>query len=567
MAGVAKGNGRAAARSAARVTRHHEQQSGLSVFDGAIPGGDQRTPRYSVLDEAGAFGTKIFGGQLADEYNPELRGLRRWNTYEQMRRSDGQVRAVLNVLKLPIRAATWSVDAHDPDDEESVAQAAFVELLLMERMEQRWSDALREALLCVDFGFMVQEKVYEVRDFPDAPNVLAPKYLAFRHPTTIIRWNTNEATGQLESLTQQPPPSYRDRILPASKCLIYAPEQEGGNFEGISALRPMYKHWYIKEKLYLLQAIALARSGMGIPYIELPEGASDTDRAKARAMVETLTTSEQAGLTLPPGWKLQVLTLGQVADFQGAIDHHDLLMARSSLAQFLNLGAGNVGSHALSQDQSGLLLHALNALADHIADRVNVGLIREVVRLNYRAESITGYPKLAHTAIGERDLAKVAASLNQLGMGQFIKADDPLEEHLREAFRLPQADPFTARDNGMGGDTQPTGLAPSGPGGIPDGALVVGKDGGISTQGGPGGGAAAGTPAGGTAPSNVVAPPAPGGPMGGPMGGPAAPAASAPAQLAAGEVAGLLALADLGDALAFSLEDMTYAVAARRRRR
>ncbi len=59
----------------------------------------------------GVSGTAITSGFIQDlgEYNASLMGRLAVDTYEQMRRGDAQVRAILQACKLPIRSAKWDV--------------------------------------------------------------------------------------------------------------------------------------------------------------------------------------------------------------------------------------------------------------------------------------------------------------------------------------------------------------------------------------------------------------------------------------------------------------------------
>src|SRR4051812_17667393 len=70
---------------------------------------DSATPGTVERDvERGSSGTPNYGGFISGEdYNPKLDGINAFPVYEEMRRSDAQVRATLDVLKLPLISATW----------------------------------------------------------------------------------------------------------------------------------------------------------------------------------------------------------------------------------------------------------------------------------------------------------------------------------------------------------------------------------------------------------------------------------------------------------------------------
>jgi hypothetical protein len=53
------------------------------------------------------------------------------------------------------------------------------------------------------------------------------------------------------------------------KLIVFVNEMEGMNWWGTSLLRPAYKHWFIKNTLYKIDAIAHERQGLGIPYVSI----------------------------------------------------------------------------------------------------------------------------------------------------------------------------------------------------------------------------------------------------------------------------------------------------------
>lgn len=57
------------------------------------------------ISEMGVTGVTTYGAFTLDEYNPKLRGLNGMKVYDEMRRSDAQVRGSLRLVKTPITAA------------------------------------------------------------------------------------------------------------------------------------------------------------------------------------------------------------------------------------------------------------------------------------------------------------------------------------------------------------------------------------------------------------------------------------------------------------------------------
>jgi len=84
----------------------------MAITDPTIETVD-KDPTKNILNtigqEFGASGTKIFGGQIYEEYNPKLAGSKGLQVFDEMRKSDAQVQATLLAMELPIRSTKWAV--------------------------------------------------------------------------------------------------------------------------------------------------------------------------------------------------------------------------------------------------------------------------------------------------------------------------------------------------------------------------------------------------------------------------------------------------------------------------
>src|SRR4051794_25788880 len=65
--------------------------------------------------EVGDSGTPMFSGIINDEYNPKLSGPLGIRVYDEMRRSDGTVKAAIKACELPIRSAKWYMEPASED--------------------------------------------------------------------------------------------------------------------------------------------------------------------------------------------------------------------------------------------------------------------------------------------------------------------------------------------------------------------------------------------------------------------------------------------------------------------
>lgn len=397
--------------------------------------------------ERGAIGTEFVGGVIM---RPALSGeilgddyLRDWTvaTVDQMLRSDGTVAAIWRAIVLSITSADWElVPASNSQDDRAIADFVGANLW------PQWEDYLRQALLYLPYGFMLFEVVYEVRDGQVWWKKLAP-----RMPWTVTRWIVRG--GQLVEVEQyardMETQNFRAFRIPAEKLLRFTNDQEGLNFEGKSILRAAYKHWKIKDTLYKIGAIKQERWGVGIPVGTLPPTATPEDEAKFVEILGALRSHEAAYIYLPKGAPIdqcvRILTPERAEgsqDLMEQIRHHDVMIARSVLAEFIALGETNYGSRAVSADQAELFYMALQGVADYVSHVTTWGRpgenrgIADLVRLNFGDEA--GVPTLRCMGLRRRDVLEVAQALSRLVYSGVISPTAEVERYARSLVGAPE---------------------------------------------------------------------------------------------------------------------------------
>lgn len=390
------------------------------------------------LAELGATGTPIFGGFLREqgEYNPELTGLSGYRIYEQMRRGDAQVKATLAAVKLPIRGATWAV--REPEDATPVELAA-VELVKSCLFDELDFDGIVEnALLMLDFGAAAHEDVY----YMDGKQVRLRKCAA-RLPLTFYRWLTAPDGDDLVALEQMGyrGGNYVTTQVPADKLALFTFQQEGANFSGISLLRSMYQHWYIKSNLYKVEAIACERNGMGVPWINMGPNAKVEDRNEAKKWLQSLSVNESTSILLPNGWTFGLEGVkGQIQSPKDAIAHHNWMISQAALGSFLNFGQGDSsGNRSLGETMSDFFGLSLQATANQIARVISLTTVKRLCDLNF--PGLTRYPKVIPQQVVTVKLEHIALALKELAAANVnvIQPDEELEDWLRIKYGMPVA--------------------------------------------------------------------------------------------------------------------------------
>lgn len=400
----------------------------------------ERQAEKPPLPEVGRPGTQFMHGFLqTEEYVPELVGTRGLQTYEKMRRSDGMVAATLRGIKLPLLSATWEIQAaSDSPEDEAIADQLRYDLF--EGMSLTWAEHLRQVLTYLDLGFYVCEIVWDAERtrLQDGSPHYGLRKLAPRLQRTIAEW-VIEDDGGLSGVKQAvwSKSSFRTETIGIDKILVFTNEKEGANWSGKSVLRPAYKHWYIKDQLYRIDAIAAERHGVGIADIGLPENADDAaSLARAEEIGAAVRAHEKGYIARPFGWTFDLKGMdGRGVNLLPMIQHHDRMIAVSVLAQFLTLGEHAEGSYALSEDQSSLFMMVERAVGEYVCDIHNRFLIPKWTRYNYGL--LPKQPRLIVHSIETRNAESLIKALADGVMAGLITSDLALENAIRQLANLP----------------------------------------------------------------------------------------------------------------------------------
>lgn len=384
--------------------------------------------------EIGDSGTSMFEGIINEDHNQKLSGADGIAVYDKMRKGDATVKSAILATSLPIRRAKWVVEPAS-EDAKDIEIAELVEKALFEWQSITWNDLLRQALLSMPFGVMVFEKVFTVKSFEGKEYIVWKKF-APRMPKTINAWQTEKGKPGIQQQLNEGGVAN----IPMDKLLVFVNEKEGDNWWGTSILRAAYKHWRFKDGFYNIDAVAFERQGLGIPKVKMPVSASEQDVTDAVKIVKNLRAHEQQYVIEPEGMEVEFMDMKgkSVRDPEKSIGHHNREIVKAVLAQFLDLGATDSGSRALSTDQTDLFLQSLEAVAGNIADGFNTHAIPQLVDLNF--DNVTVYPKLKAKDISRTDVKEIADAYQTLSESGAVIASDQDETHFREILGLPERD-------------------------------------------------------------------------------------------------------------------------------
>lgn len=398
----------------------------------------------------GASGTDIADGYIYEEFNSKLDGTNGIEEYYKMKRTDGTVSGVLRQFKMPILQVDKFVQkvVDEDNQDEYDKHADFITNYLLNNPVQRFDEAFRNSLFCLDYGVMALEKVW-MSTYDDVlkRDVVFMTY-QYRAPSSYEKWAVDKGEKCVRGLTQQLPNGFEygadtwgdtERQIPWQKLIIFWNDREGEDYWGQSILRSVYKHWYYKDTLYRIDAIAAERTGIGIPCVTMPENNTAQDRTDASNMIKNMRANSQAGVVKPnPDWVIEFITTGgqsATRDLMPSIVHHDWAIGQAMLMTLLFLGRDS-GTQALGQTlRENMLLSIEGFLKNEILSKWNE-VIKELIDLNFGEQE--KYPTLSTGDLGNVDINILSLGLERLGKGGFITPDDELEDFLRQKLDFPE---------------------------------------------------------------------------------------------------------------------------------
>ena len=365
------------------------------------------------------FGSVDFNGELLESSDQVP-----IDKLQRMTRFDGQAKALLNILTMPVRTAKWQI----VPCKDGVREAKFITEMLTRPphrggMSIPFGSVLGFLALAIRDRFKVVEKIWEYQRV-DGELRYVLKKLAPR-PTETLKIKVDNA-GDFVGVHQRA--NFHGRFIdvqiPKHKLLLYTYGKEEAPLAGESAFNAAHYHFDKKHKLYYIAHIAYSVAALPPRVGTIPRGVTNSAEIDAfRTNLSSLGLN--TAITIPEGWEVETLQLNRsFADFMPLINHHDFMMAISVLAQFLRLGQTGVGAFALSSDQSDVFVTAMQHFLDDIAGVITSYLLPDIVDLNFGSQK---YPKFQFETLSDkatniiRELfGKLAVTQSPTVTGEFL---------------------------------------------------------------------------------------------------------------------------------------------------
>jgi hypothetical protein len=358
--------------------------------DALVEIGTQATFPMSSWDDF-AYGVTHAGTSKKDHFvispRPEAVPL---DKLVEMRRRDGQTRALLRLFTIPIlsclKESEWvspNDEKGDPEDEVQFANDMFNLPPQAGGMTTSKTKIVKQLLLAILEGFSVMEEVRQIPTEGPLKNKVTLRKLAHRDSRTIrFLVDSNGGFNGVKQTAYRPGGEAFSAHIPKEKCIYWACNEEENPFYGVSMFESAWYHYEVKTKLYYIAHIASQMAAVPGRIGHYPLGTSAPKRAQFQNALAQFAFN--ASLTLPENFTVDAFQANSGFDFVKLIDHHSHLQAKSVLMHF----ADNENRMVLIDNGNGdasadMYVQFLQSLMDDIAALLTTYLMPKYIDWNF----------------------------------------------------------------------------------------------------------------------------------------------------------------------------------------
>jgi len=338
------------------------------------------TKEKPTFDEIGYGRDSVLTDFLGEEKTTDSLKIK---DYIKMQENDGEVQALMRILSLPIISAGWEIKEPEDGGEEETEfiRQNFENPPHLGGMTTPMHLIIADMTRAFAEGFRLYEKVWELRDGKVYLRKLAPR------DSRTISLKADDKGGFAGAVQKvMIKGEYKEIEIPVYKCLLYTFQKDRDWLYGRSILKAAYYHYDKKHKLYYIAHKAAEVDTIPPKILYIGASISQNQKSAAEKAIDRIGVNTR--VTLPDGvMRLEPYSPGGGGrvDIKELIDHHNNQMAKSVLAQFLDLGSERkqVGSYALSKEHSDLFVMGLEAEMKNIAAHINWYVIPQLIDWNF----------------------------------------------------------------------------------------------------------------------------------------------------------------------------------------
>ena len=368
-------------------------RNGEQPVNPQLPTADGQEPRYNgpPMQAYGTDGELKYGGFYAEESLAILQGRNGVEIYDYMFRSDSQVYTATMRTMNKIKNAHFFIKPPNKTPE-AKKRADKLNYCLFKSANKVWQDNLNDILSHLIYSFAVFEPTFRQEDNRKFGNVWCVNSFGWRSPKTIWQWYLKK-DGAISSIRQI---SWGDDfkyvnmpgqamcgitradgtkdLVPWSELIVFTHLRMGNNLEGISPLRPMYRHYLIKDKMDKIDVVGAENNARGLRVTKVANQFLGTD--KDRDLDKINEKAVKANLPMIKISKEDMdfdffRTGYESASLEASISRHNQGISKTTQTESSELGNSPHGTKNLGQSKDAGHDESVKPLADYICQKLN----------------------------------------------------------------------------------------------------------------------------------------------------------------------------------------------------
>ena len=382
-------------------------------------------------------GLSIWTGVVSEEYLAELKPWSKAFKVLNEMYDDAVIGTLYESVRTPLLDAKFSIEPRSGSQSDLDA-ANFLKSNTIESEAFSWEEHVKELLDALSFGFSINEKVLEKRKD-------GRLYIADIMPIgqeTLYKWGDTDSRGHITSFIQGPYASGKlsgYSAAPMEKLIHFPFRARKRNPMGNSLSRSLYRAWYFRKNLEIVEAIGVERDVGNVPLAELGEGFySPEGLEELKKALDGLRVDETSYVIAPYGTTIKPFgSGGKVYDVRTIIRDYDHKIRQRFFMDFISLGSEQVGTQALAKEVTGFFSLSLGAVQREMLRVWQRQLVPWLFKWNNTQFNIDTLPRIKWSKPGKINIQSLAQSVGTLLGANAVHWSPALEHFLREQFEFP----------------------------------------------------------------------------------------------------------------------------------
>lgn len=317
--------------------------------------------------------------------------------YRKMWQNDGQIAAIVQLPQLLILGAGFQIiaDGEEMDEELEFVTDNLLSASSLGGMRTPINDVITDMTYYPFEGARFYELVFKADSGRIKLDKIAPR-------DNITCYPASDDHGDFIGFYQRTIWQSKtvEVFIPQDKAVALVYRKAYGGLNGMPILRPVWYHWDKKHKLYFIAHLAAELQTIPPKHVKFNSGQTQEVRGRVEDAVDEIGLQAR----ISTDGDVEIIQLDSTGtpnvNIKELIDHHNSLISKALLAQWIDLGSegSNTGSRSLVSDQLGVYYQFLQGIMTQIENAFNDRIIPQLIDFNFASRK---YPKLKFNPISD----------------------------------------------------------------------------------------------------------------------------------------------------------------------